>query len=275
MPQAGLFFHLCMHIHMKDFTETLINAAVDASEAILDVREEGYEVHQKEDQSPVTDADYASDKIIRSHLAVHGLPIMSEEVEITWNERRSWDQFWCVDPLDGTREFTAGRDEFTVNIAFMTKGEADQGVIAFPMMRHIYFTHRDQVRRSTWQRGERAEEVLSRAMPCRGIRNQRPFVATVSRMHLNDATAAYLDALREGEPDLEIDRSGSAFKFCKLLDGEANIYPRFSPCMEWDSAAGHALIKRIGMDIFRVDDGRVLRYNKSDLTNPNFIVRQR
>lgn len=260
----------------REHTHIMLAAAIQASERIREVRDGGFEVQDKPDNSPVTDADYASDDMIRQVLRTTGINIMSEEVELAWEERSSWDEFWCIDPLDGTREFAGGGDEYTVNIARVKHGVPEEGVIAFPAFRRIYFTSGSFARMSTWTPGEMPDAVIERSTQLDGKRpTGAPFVATVSRSYLTPETLAYLEQLRSKHPDLEVDRSGSAFKFCKIIEGEANIYPRFGPCMEWDSASGHALVRRVGFDVFHAHTGEPLLYNKRDLTNPDFIVRQR
>jgi 3'(2'), 5'-bisphosphate nucleotidase len=251
-----------------------LHAAIAASEAILTVRKAGFNVITKSDHSPVTDADYAADRAIQEHLSPLGIPLLSEEVEVPKAERQSWNTYWCIDPLDGTREFAAGRDEFAVNIALMQNNEPVQGIIALPPTRTVYFTHDEQAFRSSWDADINVEQLIKRAQPLPGPDYSKPWIATVSRSYLDEETIAYLNHLRKTHPKLEVVRSGSALKFCRLLEGTAHIYPRFAPCMEWDTAAGHALVRAVGLDVFQLNHVP-LAYNKNSLLNPDFIVRQR
>lgn len=248
----------------------MVEAGVRASEAILTSRKEGFEVHNKADNSPVTTADLRSDAVIRACLEPAGIPILSEEVETPWEDRKDWQECWCVDPLDGTREFAAGRDDFAVCIAHIERGSPTDGVIAIPNQRQIYFTSGDASFRSSWKWGDSIQTIVNTAQKLDPAPHTRHFVATISRSHPSPGTRAYLNELREEHPDLEVLPAGSALKFCLLLDGRAQIYPRFSPCMEWDTAAGHALLKKVGLDLCD-EDGHPLTYNKPDLYNPFFI----
>lgn len=243
---------------------------MEASEAILDARKHGFEVHNKTDNSPVTTADLRSDSIIREHLAPTQFPILSEEVDTPWEVRRQWTSCWCVDPLDGTREFAAGRDDFAVCIAFVQNGKPTDGCIAIPTKRTVYFTGADAAWRATWVKGASVTSVINTAQKLDGSPQNVHYVATISRSHPSEGTRNFLNELRLEHPKLEILPAGSALKFCLLLDGRAQVYPRFSPCMEWDTAAGQALMNKVGMDIRDLDD-QPLTYNKADLYNPFFV----
>lgn len=252
----------------------MLRAAIAGAEAIRQTRKDGFNVKHKDDNSPVTDADYAADRAIREALAPTGLPILSEEVEVSKSQRQSWQAFWCVDPLDGTREFAAGRDEFAVCIARIDGLTPTEGAIALPATRMLYFTRNGKSWRVKWSRQAELEDLIIEADLMPGPDFTQPWVATVSRAYMDANTAAYLDQLRDEQPNLKVLPSGSALKFCKLMEGKAHIYPRFAPCMEWDTAAGHALMHGIGMEIF-ASGGHPLTYNKDSLFNPDFIVRQR
>ena len=252
-----------------DLLDGLTLIASRAAAAILAVTD--LKRREKPDSSPVTAADEASEAVILDGLAAlrPGIPVVSEEAAGRPAPAGLGPRFFLVDPLDGTREFVAGRDEFTVNIALIENSAPVAGVLAAPARGLIW---RGQV-------GDGAERlalapgaapaaarertaVRGRARPASGLR------VLVSRSHLNDATAAYVDRL----PQPERIACGSALKFCLLAEGAADIYPRLAPTSEWDVAAGHALLLAAGGDVCR-PDGEPLRYGrKSDFIIPGFIA---
>jgi 3'(2'), 5'-bisphosphate nucleotidase len=224
-------------------------------------------VRQKEDKSPVTDADHAAEAIIAAGLRrlTPVLPIVAEE-EMAGGKvvDVSGGRFWLVDPLDGTREFIAHRDEFTVNIALVENGRPVMGVVYAPARDLLYaaagpgtaFRERD---------GGAAEPVSARTMPADGA------VATGSRSH---GDAEKMKALLGALHIKDIVVSGSSIKFCLVAAGEADIYVRYGPTREWDTAAGHAVLSAAGGSV-RTLDGREMAYGKADFLNGEFIARGR
>ena len=233
--------------------------AIRAGAAILAVAPTT--VRRKADQSPLTLADEASDAVIVPALAglTPDIPIVSEE---RTPPVLSGPRFWLVDPLDGTKEFIAGNGEYTVNIALIEHGAPTLGVVHVPSLGQTYYAAGPgQVFRVT---GDGAPVAIAA--------RQRPIqaIALASRSHGDPATAAFL--AREGIS--EIRRAGSALKFCLIAAGEADLYPRFTPTMEWDTAAGHAVLAAAGGSLSTVD-GRPLTYGKPGFRNPDFIARGR
>ncbi|MEJ0078358.1 MAG: 3'(2'),5'-bisphosphate nucleotidase CysQ [Alphaproteobacteria bacterium] len=239
--------------------ERLTDIAVAASAAILEVDFRDCGARLKADDSPVSRADEAAHRIIGEGLArvVPAIPVISEEAVGDWQGRRPPDEFLLVDPLDGTREFLAGRLEYTVNIALIRGGTPVVGVIAAPALGLIWRGAIGKgAERLHFTAGKtelrRAEPVHTRPWPA-GER-----VAAVSRSHLDPASETFLERLA---PVRSI-AAGSALKFCRLAEGAIDIYPRLAPTSEWDVAAGHAIVVAAGGAVFAADGG-ALRYGRA------------
>ena len=253
-----------------------IIAAVLAGEKIMEVYASGvFGIVHKHDLSPLTIADSQSHQLITTYLSSTNLPILSEEgIHLPYEERKHWKSYWLVDPLDGTKEFIRRNDEFTVNIALMTNNQPKAGVIYAPVTKVLYV---GIVGTGAWKVNHpEAPYTLSQikdqgaALPV-STKNY-PYRVTVSRSSINEATQHYIEGLRMTYPTLEIIRMGSSLKYCLIAEGAAHCYPRFGPTMEWDSAAGHALVKSVGKNVLMIDQQTEINYNKENLTNPSFIV---
>jgi 3'(2'), 5'-bisphosphate nucleotidase len=234
------------------FLRALTDAAAEASAAILALCGDRARDRAKADGSPVTDADHASEAVIMAHLArlMPGIPVVSEE-HASWPPAEALrDVFVLVDPLDGTREFIAGRDEYTVNIAVIARGEPVAGVVAAPALHQVW----------RGARGVGAERLAlgSAGEPVRLAPRPWPAgspVALVSRSHGDAASAAMIDRL----PGAIQQPCGSSVKFCRLAEGAADFYPRLAPTCEWDVAAGHAVLAAAG-GVVCAPGGAALRY---------------
>uniref|UniRef100_A4SDU2 3'(2'),5'-bisphosphate nucleotidase CysQ n=1 Tax=Chlorobium phaeovibrioides (strain DSM 265 / 1930) TaxID=290318 RepID=A4SDU2_CHLPM len=262
------------------FADPLVQRAVDAALAagreILEVyHSDDHGVELKGDVSPLTKADRAAHEVIMRKLDPTGLPVLSEEGRvISYEERIVWDRFWMVDPLDGTKEFISRNGEFTVNIALIDHGtqggEPVMGVVYVPILDELYLGKIGAgallVRNATSESWE--SEELPRVSSCDGL-----FRVVGSRSHLNDATLDYVKDLRREHPKIEMLQRGSSLKICMVASGEADCYPRFGPTMEWDTAAGHAIVRSAGKLIVDAACGDELTYNKENLLNPFFVVR--
>ena len=257
-----------------------VKAAISAGIEILKVYEKGsFEVEQKGDNSPLTRADIASNAIINDHLADTGIPIISEEnKEIEYEERKHWETCWIVDPLDGTKEFIKRNGEFTVNIALVSKGSPEMGVIYVPVTRELYLADAitGEARKIILDQGhafdgdiQRAEDKIAPAVSTNGsIR------VVGSRSHMNEDTRVFIDDLKAQYKEVEIVSKGSSLKFCLVAEGRADIYPRFAPTMEWDTAAGHAICKAVGLEVISRETNKELKYNKLNLLNSHFVVKK-
>ena len=247
-----------------DLLPVLTEIAVRAAHAIRKhIGKDG--VQRKADGSPVTGADIAAQAAICEGLAhaAPAMPVVAEEQ--AERPRPAGDSYFLVDPLDGTREFIAGRDEYTVNIALITNGAPMLGVIAAPAQFSLW--------RGVVGRG--AERMAftddGKILPATAIRtrkrSQHEPVVLVSRSHLDARTKAYLDGL----PQPRTVASGSSVKFCRIAEGSADLYPRLGPTHDWDVAAGHAIVEAAGGQV-RTPDGGKLRYGSEDLLIPSFIA---
>jgi 3'(2'), 5'-bisphosphate nucleotidase len=234
----------------------LTELALRAGAAILGARRGDLATREKSDRSLVTAADEAAEAVILAGLAqiAPGIPVISEEQVAAGSAPAPGEIFFLVDPLDGTRDFVAGRDEFTVNIGLVAGGVPVLGVIAAPALELAWRGVRDRGAERVETAGGAASvrQIHTRGWPAGGA------VALVSRSHLDVDTAALMARLGlTGQP------SGSALKFCRLADGSADFYPRLAPTMEWDVAAGHALLAAAGGTVV-MPDGRPQRYGRAD-----------
>jgi 3'(2'), 5'-bisphosphate nucleotidase len=271
-------------LNLENLLTEAIIAAKKAGEAILDVYGSEFRVEQKEDSSPLTLADKRSHEIISGHLRKSGnpaLPVLSEEGrDIGYSERRSWEYYWLIDPLDGTKEFVRRNGEFTVNIALMHTDRPIMGVVLVPVTGILYFAAEGigafKISDVAWIReGISFADLQSRAGRLSGkvAGSLRGFTAIASRSHLTDETKSYLEKLEKEHGEIDIISAGSSLKFCLIAEGAADIYPRFGPTMEWDTAAGQAVVEQAGGSVLLHDSGTPLIYNKENLLNPWFIVR--
>lgn len=258
-----------------------IDAALQAGEQILNVYNDpaaDFQVEQKADHSPLTIADRRAHEVISRVLQQQTpYPILSEEGKLLpYAERAAWTDLWIVDPLDGTKEFIKRNGEFTVNIALVHQGLPVMGVIYVPVKKCLYFAEetlgayrlKDLVRLET-----DSPETLARHAEHLPVKESRDaFVIVASRSHSTPETEAYIEKMRREHGRVELRSSGSSLKICQVAEGEADVYPRFAPTMEWDTAAGHAIVRAAGGEIWQAGRQEPLRYNKEDLHNPWFIV---
>ncbi len=240
------------------------NAAIRAGAAILDIYNSGgpIDVDIKSDRSPITVADRLAHSVIREYLGQTRIPLLSEEGrEMLYAERKDWDLFWMVDPLDGTVEFIKGNGEFTVNIALMADNRPVFGVIYVPYRKRIYFFRLRPRRLPLLQYRGRPRSGIrlcgdyrrSRSAPLTDCRN-RPLKVAVSRSHSDGETARHLEELRKRHPDAEVLQQGSSYKLCLIAEGSVDYYPRTTETYEWDTAAGESIIALAGGSIYSLDD---------------------
>lgn len=259
---------------------TAIKAALNGGSAILEVyhREDTIEVLEKDDKSPLTEADTAAHKAIVELLNGTGIPVLSEEGKaLDVKERQSWKELWIVDPLDGTKEFIKRNGEFTVNIALVKDGVPVFGVVYVPVQSTLYFGGVDmgayKVERINSETEFDSFDQLTNAGIELPQEMKRPFTVVGSRSHMNEDTENYVNELKEKHGDVEIMSVGSSLKICMVVEGKADEYPRFAPTMEWDTAAGHALVLAVNKEMIIPSEGVSLQYNKENLLNPYFLVR--
>lgn len=268
--------------HYRAALSVAIRAALDAGRdimAIYDDPSQDFGIERKADNSPLTLADKAAHRRIVAALAESELPILSEEGKHDNYEKRcNWVAFWLVDPLDGTKEFIKRNGEFTVNIALVIEDRPHLGVIYVPARRELYF---GDPLLGAWKvtditemsKEERLPDLLERAqrlpLPQPG---NRPFTIVASRSHLSPETEQFIEEARREHGEVETISSGSSLKICLVAEGAADVYPRYAPTMEWDTAAGHAIACCAGRQVYQAGTTEPLIYNKEDLHNPWFVA---
>jgi 3'(2'), 5'-bisphosphate nucleotidase len=258
-----------------DYVPLALDAAIKAGKAILEVYNSAFAVEHKEDKSPLTLADKNAHQIIHHDLSATGIPVLSEEGRIIpYEERKPWEELWVVDPLDGTREFIRRNGEFTVNIALVRNGISVFGIIYQPVTDILFYGGGDlPAFKITGASRPGNEAWESRSVPLASVSLPVKFTIVASRSHLSPETSVYIEEARKKHGDVECISSGSSLKLCMIAESKAHVYPRFAPTMEWDTAAGHALVKAAGKNIFSCTTGKELLYNKPDLHNDWFIAK--
>jgi len=240
-------------------------AALKGGEEILKVyHSDRFEVEFKGDQSPLTLADRNAHVAICDLLSESGIPILSEEgKEIPYKERKNWHRLWIVDPLDGTKEFIKRNGEFTVNIALIENGKRILGVIYVPVKDQLY-TGAIGIGAQKKENGKVIQMPIEQ--------EKRKYRAVGSRSHMSVETEKFFDDLKTRHGEVEIVTMGSSLKICLVAEGTADVYPRFAPTMEWDTAAGHAIAGAAGKSLIDVKTNREMVYNREDLLNNWFVV---
>ena len=260
-----------------------IKASIKAGIAIIDIYENhDFHVDFKSDNSPLTIADKKGHNIIFDMLSGLELPILSEEGIIhDYNTRKHWGKYWCIDPLDGTKEFIKRNGEFTVNIALIDKNTPVAGVIYVPVTKELYFSSTeigafkiDDVSKIDFNNLD-LDPLIKSSQKLPIIRKRDVFTIVASRSHLNEETKTFINKMTERFGKVETISIGSSLKLCMVAEGLADIYPRFAPTMEWDTAAGTAIVLNAGFELTKDDGITPLDYNKKNLLNPNFIVKPR
>ena len=251
--------------------QPVLDIAKRAGDAILQVYgSNDFGVEVKEDESPLTLADQASNAVIEAGLkeAYPEIPILSEEMkEVPYSERSGWESYWLVDPLDGTKEFIKRNGEFTVNIALVRNGSPVFGVVYQPVGERLYYG--GPAGGSYLSVSGAEEEKIEGGGH---YSEEHDVVVVASRSHLTDAVMAFVDELTEQGKEVTFLSAGSSLKLCLVAEGKATVYPRFGPTMEWDTAAAHAVAVGAGKKVINHESGEPLEYNKENLLNPWFIV---
>ena len=255
------------------------NAAVRAGAEIMKVYNSNeYNVEVKSDKSPLTIADRLAHNKIKEMLGETRIPILSEEGrEILYDERKNWEMFWLVDPLDGTKEFIKRNNEFTVNIALMVDNKCAGAIVYVPYLGKIYFA--EEGGGAKLLEGVQPDENASytdadirhraQSLPLAAAAHDT-FRVAVSRSHQTVSTKRYIDKMREKHPDLELIEQGSSYKFCLIAEGVIDYYPRTTRTYEWDTAAAELILVEAGGTVRSLPKREKLQYNKSDLSNPWF-----
>ncbi|MCP9612836.1 3'(2'),5'-bisphosphate nucleotidase CysQ [Coprobacter tertius] len=268
----------------ENYLNIAITAALHAGRKISEIYNDpssDFEIERKADNSPLTIADRSAHNIIMSYLEKTSFPILSEEGKhLPFEERKKWDTLWIVDPLDGTKEFIKRNGEFTVNIALVHNEVPILGVIYVPIQKMLYFS---DINIGAYKTGPieyhndlEWKKIIKEAkkMPSENPHPDKVIIVA-SRSHLSPETENYINKLKTQGKSVETISSGSSIKICLVADGVADLYPRFAPTMEWDTAAGHAIAIGSGKEIYQYEEEIPLQYNKENLLNPWFIVKDK
>ncbi len=277
---------------MKDIYLYMIYASLKAGKEILKIyKSNNLNIDYKEDKTPVTLADKLANKIIKDILKIFKIPFVSEEdFNDDLNEKRlSFNAFFIIDPLDGTKEFIKKSDEFTVNIAFFKDKNLNFGVVLAPALNVLYFGGKnigaykienvyDIFPFQKLNSFKNFRQIFYEAKEGKVIKNIKTFPTQhsyllkvcTSRSHLDENTLNFIKKLKK-DFEIQLEKIGSSLKFCLVAEGKAHLYPRFSPTMEWDTAAAQGVLEGAGGEVLTLD-GKVLTYNKKNIKNPPFLA---
>lgn len=264
--------------------QTII-ASVLAGKEILEVYDTKFDVEYKDDKSPLTLADKKASLKIVEELKQFNIPVLSEEgVHDSFEIRKTWNKLWIVDPLDGTKEFVKRNGEFTVNIALVEDTIPTLGVIYSPVFKDLYFAAKgigsfkisrdifsaliDSIQTST------LEQLLSIAQKLPIVSNRKNYVVVASRSHMSTETHQHIEQLKLNHSNVEIVSTGSSIKMCWVAEGVADEYPRFGPTMEWDTAAGQAILQEANASLIDFETKLPMKYNRENLLNNWFVAKR-
>ena len=260
---------------MVENLKIAIAASIDAGLEIMKIYAGEFNYELKDDNSPLTIADKNANDVINQYLIKTDIPIISEEnAQIDYSVRKEWSTCWIVDPLDGTKEFIKRNGEFTVNIALIKNGKPILGVVYVPVEKKLYYADVNTMEAYSVILSDdlEFEEQLKNAIRVSPKRNENLIRVVGSRSHMNDETTNFVNKLKSNSLKVDIISKGSSLKFCLVAEGSADIYPRFAPTMEWDTAAAHAICSAAGVEVISHETKKPLSYNKKNLLNPWFLV---
>lgn len=241
--------------------EDIKSIAFEAGKLIMDIYNKDFIVEYKDDKSPLTDADTKSNELICNALEklYPTIPILSEEnKEVNYEIRKDWEHYWCIDPIDGTKEFIKKNGEFTVNIALIYKETPVLGVVYAPALELMYYAKKGI--------GAFKNDIK---LPIK--KEEDKFIIVASKSHMSKETQTFVDNIKT-DKDKDLISMGSSLKLCLVAEGKADIYPRLAPTMEWDTAAAHAVVLESGKKVLQYDNNKSVVYNKKNLLNPWFVV---
>ena len=249
--------------------QNIISISQKAWKAIMEIYARDFHVEYKWDNSPLTEADLKSNKIINEELLklYPNIPILSEEnKKIPFEKRKNWEYFWLIDPIDGTKEFINKNGEFTVNIALIHKNKPVLWVIYVPVKWTTYYAN---IGKWVYKiEKEWTEKKIHSIKPTKEL-----LKVVASRSHRWEIMEKYINELEKEYDKIEYIPAGSSLKFCLIAEWKAHIYPRLAPTIEWDTGAGHIIATEAGASIFSYKSSKEFVYNKQNLLNPFFIVK--
>jgi 3'(2'), 5'-bisphosphate nucleotidase len=257
--------------NISPLTKTAVEAAIKAGIEILEVYyNSDFDIEFKTYNSPLTLADKRAHNVIVEHLSATNIPVLSEEGKtVPFDERKNREIFWLVDPLDGTKEFIKQNNEFTVNIALIKHQTPVAGVVFVPVTKVLYWADENG---SFKAQVDEENNLLNEIEKLPVFAEKEKFVIVGSKSHMNRETEDFISSIDTKGKAIEIVSKGSSLKLCMVAEGNADIYPRLGPTMEWDTAAGHAIVKFAGKEVYQFENKKPLIYNKENLLNPWFVV---
>ncbi|HYG51361.1 MAG TPA: 3'(2'),5'-bisphosphate nucleotidase CysQ [Flavobacteriales bacterium] len=256
----------------NDLLRLAIEAAVSGGEKIMEVYNSAFAVEYKDDNSPLTLADKQAHDVIWNTLHPTAIPILSEEGKtIPYEQRKNWTRLWIVDPLDGTKEFIKRNGEFTVNIALVENSYPVMGVIYVPVTRELYFASRAGSFKCVVENSN-LELALNTAQKLSPVPAKKGCRIVASRSHMSPETEQYIEEKKKQFGRVDLVSKGSSLKFCMVAESVADFYPRYAPTMEWDTAAGQAIVEFAGRRVTDVATGKRMHYNRKELLNNWFLV---
>ncbi len=274
--------HSAMNLNgqsIEDLLQLSVKASLLAGEAILEVYEsEDIGLETKADNSPLTMADRSAHQKITAVLSGTSIPILSEEgAQFDYETRRHWDPLWIIDPLDGTKEFVKRNGEFTVNIALVHGSRPVLGIVFIPVIGRIYMATSGLgsfcLDGPNYQDSPVSELLeKSQRLPIQARGDQDVLTVVGSRSHPSPELDSFVRKMRNRYSQVDLISAGSSLKICRVAEGSADVYPRFGPTMEWDTAAGQAIAENAGKSVMVWETGQPMTYNRKDLRNPWFVV---
>jgi len=260
-------------LNLKNFINPLCDIAIKAGNITLKYYKSINNISLKKDKSPLTKADLESNKLILESLLKLNkeIPILSEESLVDWDIRKDWETYWLVDPLDGTKEFIKGNDEFTINIALVSNNLPLLGVIYAPAMKVLYFAYKNGgCFKKIINNYKASIDYFDDAIKLEITSKPKDILKVIcSRSHPNDEFNQWI---KNNIKDYKITQKGSSLKFCDLAEEKANLYPRLRPSCEWDIAAGHIILTEAGGKIETLDKKEIVYNLKENVKNPYFIA---
>ena len=271
--------------YQKNLLSIGIKASLLAGNGVMQVYDSDFEVNLKGDRSPITDADRRSHQILVDRLGKE-IPLLSEEgSKIAYEDRKGWHLYWLIDPLDGTKEFIKRNGEFTVNVALMKRHQPIAGIVYLPAKKVLFFgglgfgayriTGGVLDRIGKFEPGRALESALSAATPLpdpASLQALKGIKVIQSISHVTEQEADFTGRLKAHFGRIEKTSAGSSLKFCLVAEGSADVYPRFGPTMEWDTAAGQCVAESSGCEVLNIETLTPLGYNKQVLRNGAFLV---
>ena len=255
-------------MNLKKMLSYAIKASISGGKEIMKIYDSDYQISHKLDNSPLTVADKKCHEVIEEILLETNIPLLSEEgQDISYEKRKSWLHYWLIDPLDGTKEFIKKNGEFTVNIALIKDGVPIIGVVYVPVSCELFFAMSEIgsfKSNCNYNSNFDLDNLISDSLKLPFSKDRNKFVIVGSRSHMSKETELYIEEMKKLHGSVEILSRGSSLKICMIAEGKADVYPRYAPTMEWDTAAGHAIAKYAGFDVLQFKTEKEVKYNKKE-----------